>query len=118
MSKYPFDALPKPGESRNRIAETSNRAQVKNQSLAFYFYATRHELFRCGSPAIADDCGKYLQRFCTPVFTGPPVCKKISNSGKRRENRRQIPCSKNFYIKAKYKNTTTTFPKKQLCDII
>lgn len=46
-----------------------------------FFYATKQELFRCGSSAIADDCRGYLQRFRGPVFTEPPVYKKSRKSG-------------------------------------
>jgi len=54
---------------------------VKNQSLAPFFYATKQELFRCGSSAIADERRGYLQKFRTRVFIGPPVYKKLRKSG-------------------------------------
>ena len=54
---------------------------MKNQSLAPFFYATKQELFRCGSSAIADERRGYLQKFRTRVFIGPPVYKKLRKSG-------------------------------------
>ena len=54
---------------------------MKDQSLAPCFYATRPDLFRCDSSAIAAERRGYLQGFRTALLTGPPVYKKFRKSG-------------------------------------